>query len=101
MKLPYKLLIVVLLLVILFFPKKSGFGYGGKVTGVDQTLYREEKTCLGYKYSTISGNPWGFGRCIDCGKTFYCLGLPLNKSCYTWKVNGSYDFSNESRTLCR
>lgn len=96
-----KILIIILFFIILvaiFFPKFCGTSYGGFVkTGT--TMHRKECTCLGFKYST-HGDIFGLQNCVDCGKTYFCAGIPIDTKCYEWVFNGSQDFSTEKEITC-
>ena len=87
--------------LVIFFPKKSGYGYGGKIGPENSVLYREEKACLGFKYETYGDRFNTYRMCLDCGRTFFCAGIPLGKTCYEWVVDGTLDFSSEKPVKCR
>ena len=65
---------------VFLFPKKAGYEFGGEMAP-DQVAYREERVCLGIRYSMYEG-PFVEQRCMDCSKTVYCIGVPLQKRCY-------------------
>ncbi len=93
------LLILIILIVILVFPKQCGNSYGGLVT-MGMILHREECTCLGVKYQSWGGF-FGFQRnCVDCGKIYWCAGLPIKNNCFEWVVDGSKDYSSEKKIKC-
>jgi len=95
----YWKIIVVILLVLILYPKEIGYGYGGELIPDQGTQYREEKVCLGVKYS-IYGGPFIQERCLDCSVTIYCVGIPLQKKCYEVDYDGSVDSNGERETQC-
>jgi len=92
-------ILIILSLVFLFFPKKCGYSYGGFIT-ITSILHREDCNCLGFKYSTF-GDIFNLQRCSDCGKTYFCVGIPVEKKCYEWVADGTNDFSTEKEIECK
>jgi len=66
---------VILILMIFFYPKYCGTTYGGLIKP-GMILHREECVCLGFKFAFISYP------CTDCGKYYYCSGIPVGNKCY-------------------
>ncbi len=91
------LVAVVILLLVVFFPKYCGYYYGGFVTS-GLTLHREDCTCLGIKYETYGGMFNLGGQCMDCGRTYFCAGMPAGRNCFEW-VAGT-DESTEKQIEC-
>jgi len=93
------ILLIIVILVIFFFPKECEHSYEGFIqTG--NVLNREECNCFGIKYGEY-GNMFGLGVCMDCGKTEYCMGIPIGKTCYEWVADGTRDYSSERQIKCK
>ena len=88
----------ILLGIVILYPKDIGYGYGGEVTPNQITLYREEAVCLGFKYDR-HGDAFGLLQCLDCGVTYYCIGLPIEKRCYEKEFD--WNMHEERRVECR
>jgi len=69
----------IVLLVLFFFPKNCGYVQGGFV--LPNPYYKQECTCLGFKYETCGGR-FDTISCADMGMKSYCAGIPLNKKCF-------------------
>ena len=76
------LIIAVIILVAVFYPKSYIIGGLGGYVGPEQTAYKEEYECLGFKNSYY---PQG---CSDCGNVYDCYGIPYGKKCYMEKYSG-------------
>jgi hypothetical protein len=99
----WKILIIVAL-ILLLYPKEIGFNYGGFVLPPEGKEYREEKTCIGFKYSMYDGPFLTNMQCNDCSEKVYCIGIPLNKKCYeknfTRDNNDKLVYSKENEVKC-
>ncbi len=95
----WKIIVVAFLVIVVLYPKEIGYAYGGEVVPDQGTLYREERVCLGLKYS-IYGGPFMEEGCLDCSATIYCAGIPLQKKCYQVDYQGSLNINNERETQC-
>jgi len=74
------IVVIILLILILIYPKDCGYSAGG-LLAVNMTVHSEKCSCLGIKYS-LSGSRFGFMQCVDCGPSYYCVGIPISKKCY-------------------
>lgn len=87
-KILFVIIALIILLIVFFWPKYSGYSYGGEVrTGY--ILHREEYNCFGINYEKLGDNPFIQVQCADCGKNYFCAGIPYDKKCYEWIANGS------------
>ncbi|MFA4953561.1 MAG: hypothetical protein WC584_05030 [Candidatus Pacearchaeota archaeon] len=91
--------ILVILLAIFFFPKNNGYSYGGFVRTGD-VLHRERYNCFGIEYEKYGENPFSIEQCSDCGKNYFCAGIPYDKTCYEWIADGSKP-DNEKVIPCK
>lgn len=97
--------VAIVVLALFFYPKSCGYTYGGLVAS-GMVLHREECSCFGHKYASVSPPLEQLYSiitsrevsCMDCGSYYFCAGIPYEKKCYEWIAGTPH--SSEKEISC-